>query len=111
MDVRAKKACPYPTCSNLQPCPTHGKPGWSRHPSPRRRNRKESGWALQKRAARVIARDEGICYICGEPGAEEADHVDRGGPDREDNMKAICGPCHKAKTQREAARARQAVRL
>jgi 5-methylcytosine-specific restriction enzyme A len=63
-------------------------------------------------ARRVIARDRGICYVCGLPGANEADHVVplfESGPegDCEDNMAAIhARPCHLAKTQAEAARAR-----
>jgi 5-methylcytosine-specific restriction endonuclease McrA len=31
------------------------------------------GWARISR--QVIARDEGICHICGEPGADTADHL------------------------------------
>jgi 5-methylcytosine-specific restriction endonuclease McrA len=55
-------------------------------------------------------RDEGQCHVCGEYGANEADHVvplSEGGEDHIDNMKAIHStPCHERKTQAEAQRAR-----
>lgn len=64
----------------------------------------------QSLAARVIARDRGICYVCGLEGADESDHVislAEGGADDEPNMAAIhARPCHLNKTQAESARAR-----
>lgn len=57
---------------------------------------------------RIIERDGGICYICGRPGADTADHVIpvcEGGPDQDWNLKAAHeNPCHAAKTAREANR-------
>lgn len=55
---------------------------------------------------RILRRDRRHCYLCGEPGATQVDHVTprhRGGGDDDANLAAICEPCHKAKTQREAA--------
>jgi 5-methylcytosine-specific restriction endonuclease McrA len=41
--------------------------------------------------------------------ATEVDHIrpkEEGGTDDDENLQAICGPCHTAKTGREAARGR-----
>lgn len=40
----------------------------------------------------VLRRDHGLCWICGQPGADSADHViphSRGGNDRPSNLRAI----------------------
>jgi len=68
-----------------------------------------SGWEEQRRAQRVLERDAHRCYRCGGH-ATRADHViplARGGDPGENNLRAICDPCHKQKTQSEAAGARQ----
>lgn len=104
--ARASKICPH--CPNPQPCPTHPKKAWDG--STRRQRTRLSGSAQQARTRRIIDRDNGICHVCGEPGANQADHkvpLSEGGPDTDANMGAIhARPCHAEKTQREAARAR-----
>lgn len=66
--------------------------------------------------ARVLRRDHGICYVCGQPGADQVDHVrpvSQGGAHDDTNLAAIhARPCHAAKTQREqqAGKARRARR-
>lgn len=69
-----------------------------------------NGWAEQKLARHVIARDHGICYVCGLPGADQADHVvpiSRGGAHHPANMRAIHkAPCHADKTRAETVAAR-----
>jgi hypothetical protein len=48
----------------------------------------------------VLRRDGRICYLCGER-ANEVDHVIPrrwGGLDMQANLRAICGPCNKVKS-------------
>ena len=72
------------------------------------------GWKATVK--RIIARDRGICYICGQPGANTADHVtpvSQGGGHGDANLRAAHSePCHADKTERErltavAARSRR----
>lgn len=59
---------------------------------------------------RILKRDQGICYICHQPGANQVDHKTpraEGGTDEDWNLAAIHStPCHSAKTLAEAARGR-----
>lgn len=58
-------------------------------------------WKTTKR--RILARDGGICYLCGGQ-AVTADHVlnvTAGGTHDDDNLAAICEPCHDVKSERE----------
>lgn len=61
-------------------------------------------WGAIRR--RILRRDQGICYICGKPGANQVDHIrpaSQGGGDEDSNLAAIHEhPCHAAKTAREA---------
>jgi 5-methylcytosine-specific restriction endonuclease McrA len=46
----------------------------------------------------VIARDHNICWICGQLGADSADHIIRardGGPDELWNLRAAHARCNK----------------
>lgn len=106
--ARAVKICSDPTCNERQPCPTHKPEPWS---GSRRRTRIGiSGSTQQKFARWVLERDEGKCHVCGEYGADQADHVipvSEGGDPGVDNMAAIhAEPCHRVKTAEEAKRAR-----
>jgi 5-methylcytosine-specific restriction endonuclease McrA len=55
---------------------------------------------------RILLRDQGVCYVCGRPGANQVDHIvpaSQGGSDEDSNLGAIHEyPCHAAKTAREA---------
>lgn len=67
-----------------------------------------SGWAEQRRAANVIARDGGVCHLCGLMGADQADHIlalAEGGADDPSNMAPIHSQCHARKSKAEQARA------
>lgn len=52
---------------------------------------KRTGRPWQARKRRIIRRDNGICHICGQPGADTADHIipwANGGTDTDDNLAA-----------------------
>ena len=58
---------------------------------------------------RILQRDGYLCQPCLRTGrptpATQVDHIipkAKGGADDDDNLQAICGPCHDAKTAREA---------
>ncbi|MCL2582960.1 MAG: HNH endonuclease [Streptosporangiales bacterium] len=65
------------------------------------------GWSSST-VPRILARDGYRCQQCGAPAAE-VDHVVRGIED-DSNLRALCVPCHRDKTQAEAAAARKARR-
>jgi 5-methylcytosine-specific restriction protein A len=58
----------------------------------------------------ILERDQGICYVCHQPGADEVDHVvphSLGGSDDPSNLAAIHDdPCHRRKSAAEGAAAR-----
>ena len=64
----------------------------------------------RKLARQCIKEHGGICHVCGQPGATQADHViplAENGPPGIDNLRPIHKtPCHLAKTQAEAGRGR-----
>ncbi len=88
--------------------------GWL--PDAKRGTRHERGYGAdwEKRREHVLYRDNGLCQPCLREGrctpATAVDHVKEkadGGTDDDDNLQAICDPCHKAKTARELARRRK----
>lgn len=68
------------------------------------------GRAGVKRRRLLLRLHDGICHVCGLPGADEVDHViplARGGADSIENMRPIhAEPCHAEKTKLEAAAGR-----
>ena len=61
----------------------------------------------RRMVATVLRRDNGICWICGQPGADTADHLlprALGGPDTLDNLRAAhhnTGPrCNRIRSDR-----------
>lgn len=51
----------------------------------------------------ILQRDDWTCSVCGLPDIDEVDHVFPrrwGGSDFLENLRAICGPCNKAKGSR-----------
>ncbi len=71
-----------------------------------RRSRLPKDWA--KTRARILKRDGHRCWVCGQPGATEVDHVQPGDNHAESNLAAIHTDCHKAKTAAEGVQARAA---
>lgn len=65
--------------------------------------RRLAGWA--KTRARILARDNHTCYLCGGT-ATQVDHIDNLGSEQDSNLAAICEPCHERKTLREALESR-----
>jgi 5-methylcytosine-specific restriction protein A len=80
--------------------------------SRRRTHRAGTGWDEQAAARRILARDGHRCYLRSPVcigHATEVDHIrplGQGGTDTDDNKAAICVPCHRAKTAREASAGR-----
>lgn len=69
-------------------------------------------WKARKAA--VMTRDGGICYRCGQPGADQCDHVVAvadGGSHELDNLAAAHGACVRDKNIREAQRHRWKHRM
>ncbi len=53
--------------------------------------------AWRKLAAFIVARDHGICHLCGQSGADTAHHLIEkrdGGSDHPDNLRAVHRGCH-----------------
>jgi 5-methylcytosine-specific restriction endonuclease McrA len=65
-------------------------------------NRTGRPWQRVKR--RVIRRDDGVCWLCGKPGADTADHVipvSRGGPIYDPlNLRACHIKCNRVRGNR-----------
>lgn len=105
--ARAAKACSVPSCPHAQPCPDHPTKAWA---GSQRNQRRRSGSREQRVNRTVMLLHEGICHVCGLGGADEVDHVvptAEGGEDTLANRRPIHSvPCHRDKTQAEAARAR-----
>lgn len=99
--TRAPKICSHPTCTRVQPCTQHAPKPWA---GSTRRSQLPGDWDRRRRA--VLDRDP-ICRVCGNALATEVDHVDDPHNHEYDHLQGICEPCHKAKTQAEAAQARR----
>lgn len=60
----------------------------------------------QRRKRQVFDRDNGICHVCGKPGADQLDHItpiSQGGTHDLANLAPIhLRPCHMAKISAEA---------
>lgn len=87
-------------------CKEHQKPKWQ---GSTRKERLPRDWATRRQI--VLKRDRGICYLCGQPGADTVDHVIRGDDHSLTNLAAVHDRtpphCHRDKTSKEAAYARR----
>lgn len=100
---RAPKYCATRGCLELLPagtswCPAHAPIKWA---TSRRRPR---GW--RKTRERILRRDQWACYLQVQGvcvgRATQVDHIDNLGSDEDENLAAICAPCHQRKSLVEA---------
>lgn len=117
MPARTPKPCRDQLCRNTTRyahgyCDEHADQAkaWSRG----RAGRGRGGRAWRRIRDAVMVRDRHLCQACKRQGiatpAESVDHITpeaEGGRTTPANLEALCSPCHKAKTQDEALRARQ----
>lgn len=107
MPRKPATVCNKPGCPELRPCPIEGHEPKPWAGSTHNQNRRGSGWQEQRDHQRILKANP-RCYLCGDI-ATQVDHIvalAEGGPDTDLNKRPICAPCHQAKTQAEAARAR-----
>lgn len=116
MSPRAPKKCGNLNCEERviakRFCPKHQQVNWPKvEGTPRTSTTEHKAWRL-----RVLERDGYVCQIKGPTCttvATEADHVLAdafGGQLTMENGQGACSPCHRAKTQQEAAEGRRRVR-
>ena len=73
---------------------------WSSQPRPAM----PAGWT---RTRNRVLRQSDVCYICGQPGADEVDHViprHRGGGEAASNLHPVHRACHARKSSSEGNR-------
>lgn len=107
--------CPGKTADSSGYCDAHAslRSGWNKPGRPSAEAR-GYGAAWRPIRARIAKRDRYLCVPCLSRGMAVAMHaVDHkvprfeGGTDEDSNLWSLCEPCHKAKTQEEALRARR----
>ncbi|MBB3142814.1 HNH endonuclease [Halomonas organivorans] len=117
MPTKPPRPCRAPMCAskttdNHGYCDAHAHlaVGWNQK---RQAKSGRGGRPWRRQRDRILRRDNGLCQPCWRAGrvtpAIEVDHIVNlaaGGSGSDDNLEAICGPCHKAKTQEEALRGR-----
>ena len=93
------RPCTYPGCraaaADRGRCATHARPSWEG------RRGFEGYGGDYKRVRRQVLREERSCALCGGP-AESVDHivpVSRGGGHERENLRALCKPCHHARSE------------
>ncbi|MEB4208747.1 HNH endonuclease signature motif containing protein [Mycobacterium sp. 94-17] len=96
---------------------TSRRSGWQRQGKPTASSQVARTYQWQRTRRRILRRDDGECQIRGPRCLVDATEVDKitpislGGCDTdEDNLRAVCVPCHRSKTAREAAAAGVAAR-
>lgn len=111
MPSRAQSICCHPGCNALtvgRYCDEHAKIRLAQGYGKGKTTERGYGHTWRKARAMIMRRDAYLCQACKAVGkltpATEVDHITpkaHGGTDHPDNLRAICGPCHRAKTARE----------
>ena len=114
MPSRAPSLCNHPGCNALtveRYCDKHERERLATGYAKGKTTERGYGARWRKLRALVLSRDDYLCQTCKASGkltpATEVDHVRakaHGGSDDASNLKAICTPCHRAKTARERVR-------
>lgn len=108
------KKCNHMGCSNYirhgRYCPDHSRAAWQSSNRNPNHSATQRGYGAEWRAARgrVLAASGGRCAICGEPGANEVDHITPrhlGGTDDPKNLRAVHSVCHRSKSSSEGGQA------
>lgn len=115
----SRQGCSATTTDGTSYCPKHKpkqKSGWADyHKTKNGSSRHKAGYGhdWDKLRKSVLIRDRYLCQVCLKLGvytqANQVDHIVNkalGGTNCAANLQAICSPCHKRKTQKEAALAR-----
>ena len=95
----SKKPKPRKAVPDVKPQPKPQTPG-ERMAGYEREQRHPSGTVWKRIKANVIAAHNGICHLCGHPGAEQVDHVEQyaeGGTDDISNLKPAHGSANSQK--------------
>lgn len=121
MPVAAPRPCRHSGCSALVRdgsgyCEKHkADRNIGKFADERRGSRQSRGYGAEweRTRKRILSRDKGLCQVCMAEGklrpAKQVDHKVpkfEGGTDADENLQAICVPCHQAKTAAEAQRGR-----
>ena len=87
-------------------CSPHRKPAYL---GSTRKERLPRDWSTRR--AIVLKRDNSICYLCGETGADTVDHIVAGDDHALENLAAVhdrvAPHCHRYKTSQDAHAARK----
>lgn len=87
-------------------CQTHQRPAWY---GSTRKQRLPKDWTTRRLI--VLKRDKGICYLCGQQGADTVDHIQQGDDHSLTNLAAVHDRvpphCHRAKSSKEGLQAQQ----
>lgn len=90
-------------------CQTHQRPAWY---GSTRKARLPKDWTTRRLI--VLKRDKGICYVCGDPGADTVDHIVPGDNHELTNLAAIHDKtpphCHRYKSSTEGHQAQAGTR-
>lgn len=119
MPFKPRSPCRHPGCAAVvdKPgyCDAHKRDtvGWQSDAERGTRHERGYGSAWTRQRVRILKRDCGLCQPCLRAArvttATQVDHIvpkGEGGDDSDDNLQAICEPCHTVKTADESRRAK-----